>query len=497
MENTLVLETKNLTKTFPGVQALKNVNFSLRKAEIHALVGENGAGKSTLVNSIMGLVKPEAGKILLYGREVDIDSPQTALKLGIGIVPQELSLVPHLSVAENIFLGMERLRRRLRIIDWANTCKAAEKLLADMNASLDVRAQVGGMSVAHQQLVQIARALAFGAKILILDEPTACLTIQETERLFKILSDLRREGRSIIYISHRLEEIKQLCDVVSVMRDGNLVATRRVDQTSIDELVSLMVGREVSKNEGTIRERSSGSCLLEVEGLGRKGEFSDISFSIKAGEILGVAGLVGAGRTELARCIFGQTVPDSGKVYWDGKRVVIKSPEQAIKLGIGYVPEERRRDGIFPLLSVRENITITRLSNLVKWIGINRVKEKALAMEFISGLNIKTPSDATPIRNLSGGNQQKAILGRWLARKVRLLILDEPTRGIDVNAKAEIHHLIRKLAAEGLAVMVISSELEELINLADRIMVMHEGKLKGIVPGPSATQEQLLRLALG
>ncbi len=475
---------------------MNDVSFMLDRGEIHALVGENGAGKSTLVNVIMGLLQPDSGEIYLSEKKVVIDSPQTALSMGIGIVPQELNLIPQCSVAENIFLGMEKLKPGLPLIDWASVYHDAEIVLQKIGIKIDVRARVRNMSVAYQQIVQIARAIAFGAEILILDEPTACLTSQEADRLFEILDQFREEGKSIIFISHHMEEIEKISDRVSVMRDGSLIGTLNMQDTDIDEIIRLMVGREVEKKSKVRKTSSSDRCILKVDNLGRKNEFRNISFSIHEGEIFGIAGLVGAGRTELVRAIFGETRPTEGEIFWQGEKVSISSPHNAINLGIGYVPEERRKDGIFPGISVSENISMPILPNLVKWIGINHARKKELAIKYINELRIKTPSPEKQIKLLSGGNQQKAILARWLAKKVKLLILDEPTRGIDVNAKGEIHELIRKLADDGLAVIIISSELEEVINLSDRIMVMHEGNAKGFLDTQDISQEEILKVAL-
>ena len=497
MEKLSALGVRNIHKSFPGVKALNDVSFRLNKGEIHALVGENGAGKSTLMNVIMGLLQPDSGEIYLDEKKVVIDSPQKALSLGIGIVPQELNLVPQCSVAENIFLGMEKLKCGLPLIDWDTIYYDAKNILQKIGVNIDVKAKVCNMSVAYQQLVQIARALAFGANILILDEPTACLTSQETEHLFEILNQFKKEGKSIIFISHHMEEIKKMSDKVSVMRDGNLIATMNMSDTNIDEIIKLMVGRDMEQKETSRRKSSAGSCILRVESLGRKNEFQEISFSLKEGEILGIAGLVGAGRTEIVRAIFGATQPDTGCIYWKEKKVSISSPHQAIKLGMGYVPEERRKYGIFPLTSVSQNISMPILKRLVKWMSINHAAEKELTSRYIKELNIKTPSADKQIRLLSGGNQQKTILARWLAKGVKLLILDEPTRGIDVNAKGEIHELIRRLADKGLAVILISSELEEVIQLSDRIMVMHEGSAKGFLDSAYVTQEEILKVALG
>jgi ribose transport system ATP-binding protein len=497
MTNESLLVLDNISKEFPGVKALNQVNFKLGHGEIHALVGENGAGKSTLVSVIMGLQQPNSGEIIFKGNKVVMDSPQTALQLGIGIVPQELNLAPNLSVAENIFLGMEKCTPGFSKIDWKETEKQADYFLKSIGVYLDVKTKVGNLRSAHQQFVQIARALAFGAQVLILDEPTAALSYQEAQKLFGILFQLRDEGKSIIYISHHMEEIEQISSKISVMRDGNLITTLNRADTNKNEIINLMVGREFKRIKKTRVKKSDRKSILKVENLNRKGEFNDICFSVGEGEIFGIAGLVGSGRTELVRAIYGETKPDNGDVYWYDNKVQIKSPKKAIELGMGYVPEERKKSGIFAISSIRENITMPLLSNITRFTKISKRQEQEMAEEYIERLKIKTSSMEKQIRLLSGGNQQKVILARWLAKNVKLLILDEPTRGIDINAKAEIHKLIHNLADEGLSVIVISSELEEVINLSDRIMLMHQGEQKGFFDANETNQEEILQRALG
>jgi len=492
-----ILELRNIHKSFPGTKVLQDVHFTLRKGEIHALIGENGAGKSTLMNILMGIHQPSEGTIVVRGEKQVITSPSKAQALGIGMVPQELNLVPQATVAENIFLGMERLSGRFPRIAWQKMRSEAEQIMARLGVRIDVDAPAGSLSAAYQQLVQIARALAFEADILIFDEPTASLTIKEAERLFGILTQLKNEQRSIIYISHHLEEIKRIADRVSVMRDGRLVVTGETSGMSVDEMIRHMIGKDMEQIHVKRRPDTAGRKeLLRVERLSRKKEFRDVSFHIDEGEILGIAGLVGAGRTELANAIFGVSKPDEGEMYWEGRKIHIGSQRDAIGIGIGYVPEERRRLGIFPVLSVTENLTMPLLSAVLKWSGIDSSRERKLIHRYIGELKIKTSSPDKQIRLLSGGNQQKVILARWLAKKVKLLILDEPTRGIDVGAKREIHELIRKLAAEGMSVLLISSELEEVIQLSDRIMVLHEGRVKGFFDAAEVTKEQLLSTAL-
>jgi len=491
-----VLSVENINKRFAGVNALIDVNFDLLSGEIHAVVGENGAGKSTLMNVIMGLVKPDSGEIFVNGNNVKVNSPLEAHTLGIGLVPQELNLVPLISVAENIFLGREQRVGKTFHINNKKMQAEAKQLMESIGVTIDVKSQVLNLSVAYQQLVQIARALALGIEILILDEPTASLTAQERNSLFSVLQNLKNDGMAIIFISHRMEEIEMIADRVSIMRDGKLLKTAEMKDISVDEIIRHMVGREVVKERVERESSCSSDVLLKVDKLTRSGEFSDISFELKQGEILGFAGLVGAGRTELVRSIYGVTKPNSGDIYWKGEKIQISSTDNAIKLGMGYVPEERRRFGIFPLLSVSDNITMPILNTLRKGVAIAKKKQLAVTEDSISKMSIRTPSPNQEIRYLSGGNQQKVIIARWLAKNVQLLILDEPTRGIDVNAKSEIGKIIRELADKGLSIIFISSELEEVISIADRIMVMHEGVFKGFVLPQETSQEDIMKRAL-
>jgi len=496
MDEFPVIVLEKINKEFPGVKAVNNVSFLLNKGEVHALVGENGAGKSTLINIIIGLLKPDSGDIFINGVKQEHYSPFIARSLGIGIVPQELNLFPNKSVAENIFFGMIKSKTGFPYINWTQIYKQAKEAISKIGLNLDVRLKISNFTIAIQQLIQITRALAFGANILILDEPTASLTIQEIENLFRLIKNFKEEGKSIIFISHNLDEVKKISDRISIMRDGNLVCTANTKDITIDEIIKAMAGREIVNLKISHNKRLDNRNVLTVKNLTRKKEFSNINFTVNEGEILGIAGLIGSGRTELAKCIFGETLPNSGEILWLGKKVKINSTNSAINLGLGYVPEDRRHEGIFPSLSVSENIMIPLYQSLVRLTGINHALKNKIAIKFIKELNIKTSSLNKQIRFLSGGNQQKVILARWLAKNVKLLILDEPTRGIDVNSKKEIHELIRNLADSGLAVIVISSELEEIINLSDRIMIMHEGKLKGFLKSGEIKPEDILKIAL-
>ena len=496
-QKNFVLEVQHVSKHFPGVQALSDVSLSLLEGEVHALIGENGAGKSTLMNIIFGVFQPDSGEIFRNGRKVAIHRPVDAQKIGIGIVPQELNLVPLLSVMENITLGMPPCKFEGMVLDWKKVEFKALQILEEIGEQIDPRAIVADLSTAQQQLIQIARALAFGAKILIFDEPTASLTLQETETLFKIIRDFQRQGGAVFYISHRLEEIQEIADRVTVLRDGCKVKELAIKDTTIHEMIQHMVGREVEEVTRTsLFDPTGKETVLKVEQLSRAGEFENISFELHAGEILGLAGLVGAGRTELVKCLYGETSPDSGTIFLSSRPVSYTSPKDAINDSLAYVPEERRQLGIFPILTVTENTTMPILKRLSRFFRIDKKRERAYVQEYVEKLNIKTAHIHQQIQNLSGGNQQKVILARWMLTGCRILILDEPTRGIDVNAKAEIYQLLKKLVNEGISIIFISSELQEVIDIADRILVMHEGRLKGDIPAHQTNQEEVLRIAL-
>jgi len=490
------LEIKGISKSFPGVRALIDVDFDLNNGEIHSLVGENGAGKSTLINVISGQLKPEKGEILLNGEKVVFNGPDDALAHGIGLVPQELNLIPLLSVAENIFLGVKKIKPTFPYdIDWKAINTQAENTLEALGIKLDVQAPVGTMSVANQQLVQIARAIVLGADLLIFDEPTACLTINETERLLNLIQQFRDEGRAIIFVSHHMDEVIKISNRISIMRDGMMIETLEHDDFSFQRMIKGMVGKEVEQNQ-ILRKNVDTAPLLKVNGLTRKNEFYDISFDVKKGEIFGIAGLVGAGRTELVSSIFGDRKLDAGTVILDDKVIKISNPKQSIDLGIGYLPEERRNLGILPSLSICENLTIVSIQRLFRLLPIDRKKENEIVRNYVQKFRIKLADTGDFITKLSGGNQQKVILSRWMEVGSKLLILDEPTRGIDVLAKEEIHHLMRECSDAGLSILVVSSEMEELINICSRILIMHEGRSKGIVNANEMNPEKILNIAL-
>ncbi len=490
-----ILEMKGITKEFPGTLALDDVNFNIKAGEIMALIGENGAGKSTLMNVLMGIHQPNSGKLFLHGKEIENKDPYAALEKGIGMVPQELNLVKDISIAENIFLGNHQ-KKKNGTIDWNLTTKKAREVLAELSVDIDPREKVSSISAAYQQLVSIARTLVVGTQIIVFDEPTAALTMNETKHLFDNIKKLKAQGKSIVIITHHLDEVEELSDRVSIMRDGKMVKVAATKELSIDEMIFHMANEKVEKSVKVHRTYAE-EHFFEVKNFSRAKEFESVNFCVRRGEIFGVAGLVGSGRTELFSCIYGLTKKDSGTVILGGKEVNITSPNVAIEHGMGLMPEERRRQGLFPVTSVYENIMLPSYNIMKKNGIINFPLVKKEADEYIQQLRIKTPSNAVSIKSLSGGNQQKAILARWMKKNVKLLILDEPTRGIDVRAKGEIYNLIREMADKGTTVVVISSEIEELLTVADRMMVMFEGKVKGIItPDESFKREDILKIAL-
>jgi ABC-type sugar transport system ATPase subunit len=490
-----ILEMKGIVKEFPGTLALDHVDFSIKPGEIMALIGENGAGKSTLMNVLMGIHQPNAGEIILNGSKIENKSPYEALEKGIGMVPQELNLVGDISIAENIFLG-NHIKNKSGMIDWESTTKRAKEILRQLNVEIDPRQKVSEISSAYQQLVSIARTLVVGSQIIIFDEPTAALTLNETKHLFDNIRNLKASGKSIIIITHHLDEVAELSDRVSIMRDGRMVKVGKTSELSIDDMIFHMANQKVEKHKKEERTYSEEE-FFAVSNFTRNSEFEDVSFSVRKGEIFGVAGLVGAGRTELFSCIYGLTKKKSGTVRIDGKELDITSPDVAIRNGIGFVPEERRRLGMFPVLAVYENIMLPSYDTIKNKGIINFHMAKKTSDKYIGKLRIKTPSNSVAIKSLSGGNQQKVILARWMEKKVKLLILDEPTRGIDVRAKGEIYKLIREMADSGITIIVISSEIEELLTVSDRMMVMFNGKVKGIItPDENFAREDVLKIAL-
>jgi ribose transport system ATP-binding protein len=491
-----VLEMQGITKHFPGVVALDSVNFDLKAGEAHAIIGENGAGKSTLIKVLGGTYRPDHGEIRMNGKALEITAPRQARLLGIAVVHQELTLFPVLTVAENLMAGDQPVRGPLRMVDRKRARERAERALAQFDLFVDPDMPVRSLSIAQQQVVEIARALLQNACILVLDEPTSALTERETELLFRTIRRLKESGISIIYISHRLHEVFAIADRATVLRDGKKVDTVDVSSIGMDGLIRMMVGRSLTDLYGQ-RESSAKEEVLRVQGLGMADRFRDVSFSLRRGEILGFAGLIGAGRTELARAIFGVERVEEGKIFFKGKEIRINSPAHAMSLGITYLSENRRLEGLFQGMNIRENVVVTHLKKFSRLGFINKKAESGETARYIGNLRIQTPSMDQRIMNLSGGNQQKVILARWLAIQPEVLIVDEPTRGIDVGAKAEIYALLHRLAAEGMAVILISSELPEVLGMSDRIIVMFEGRITGIIESREATQEKIMALAAG
>jgi rhamnose transport system ATP-binding protein len=491
-----VLTVTQVAKQFAGVRALRDASLDVRAGEIHALVGENGAGKSTLVRILTGALTPDAGSVTFDGKAISVFSPTAARSLGIAAIHQHPTLFPDLSVAENLALGLESAGAWTRI-DWRARRERARELLSRVGARIDVDREAASLSLPEQQLVEIARALGAHARLLILDEPTASLTPQEVDRLFALLGELRASGTALIYISHRLEELPRLANRVTVLRDGQTVGTREMAEVTKPELIRMMVGREVEAIFPK-REIAIGEPVLMLEGVSsRSAGVHDVSFTVRRGEILGLAGLVGAGRTELARVLFGLEPLDAGSIRINGQTVRPRSPEDAIAHGIAYLPEDRRRHGVILDLGVDANLTLAALEKISKGGLLDHEAETALASDLVQKLGIKTAALETPVRNLSGGNQQKVALGRWLARPLTVLILDEPTQGVDVGAKSEIHRLIGELAAQGLAVLMISSELVEILGMSDRIVVMRHGAIAATIDRADATAESVMAAAFG
>lgn len=490
-----ILQMVGITKQFPGVLALDNVSFEVERGEIHALVGENGAGKSTLLKILAGALTMDKGTILLEGKPIHFTSPLDAIKMGIAVIYQEFNLVPYLSAGENIFLGREP-RKFNGFVDFRTLHAKAQEILDRIGANFSSREIVSHLSVAQQQMTEIAKALSQNAQVIAMDEPTSALTEREVEHLFEIVRNLKEEGVAIIFVSHRLEEVFQIADRITVLRDGKYVGTKNIGETNRDEVITMMVGREI-KEKIPKRPAPIGEEIFRVVGLTRRGVFSDISFTLHKGEILGCAGLVGSGRTEIARAIFGADPLDSGKIYLEGKEVRIRSPQDAIRLGIGLLTEDRKRYGLVLPMTVRENTTLANLMEVAMRGFINFSKERAVAKRFVDELAIKTPSLEQIARNLSGGTQQKLVLAKWLFTKSKVLIFDEPTRGIDVGAKVEIYELMNQLAERGVGIIMISSELPEVLGMSDRILVIHEGKIAGELKREEATQEKIMHLATG
>lgn len=494
MDERTVLQMKGVKKYFPGVRALDGVDFELKKGEIHALLGENGAGKSTLIKILTGIYSMTEGSIHIKGEEVHMKSVKDARDNRIAAIHQEICLVPYISVARNVYLGRE-LKTKLGLMDDKTMEEETQKLLDRLGMDIDASKEVRQYSIAQQQLIEIAKALALDAEILLMDEPTSSLTEKEVTKLFDTIRRLKDNGTSIIYISHRMEELFQLSDRVTVLRDGQYIGTYVTKDTTREELVAAMVGRQLT--EFYVKDSvPQEEVFLEVKNLSREGVFQDVSFALRRGEILGVSGMVGAGRSEVARAIVGIDPKNSGEVLLEGKTLNIQKPIDAINAGIVLIPENRKEEGLVLENSVRFNTTLAVLKEFIRGIFWNRKKEEDIVDSHIKSLNIRTPHQEQLILNLSGGNQQKVVIAKWLATQPKVLIMDEPTRGVDVGAKAEIYTIMNSLAKQGISIIMISSDLPEIINMSDRVLVMREGKLAGILDKDEIGQEQIMRYAV-
>ncbi|GLI06691.1 ribose import ATP-binding protein RbsA [Paenibacillus tyrfis] len=493
---TYLLEMNDISKSFPGVRVLDQVTFNLTGGEVHALMGENGAGKSTLMKILGGIHRRDGGTVILKGTPCEITSPSMAQSLGIAMIHQELNLIPHLTVMENIFLGREFTYGRSGMINWGKMRQESVRFLSQLGLSIDPGIIAGELSVGQQQMIEIAKALSMNAEILVLDEPTAALTDREIEALFTVIESLKAKGVGMIYISHRMEEIFRICDRVTVMRDGHTVGTDRVADTNIDKLVKMMVGREIKDRFPKI-DVAVGEPKLEIKGLSLPGKLQDISFAVRSGEIVGIAGLMGAGRTELAKALFGVTPARHGEIRVDGRPVAIRKPVDAIRAGIALVTEDRKDEGLLLNLSVKDNISLPNLKDVSSFGFVSRSKETGISDRLISQLLIKTPNGEQKVGSLSGGNQQKVVIGKWLETNPQVFILDEPTRGVDIGAKKEIYDLMNQLVSRGVAILMISSELPEVLGMSDRILVMHEGRIAGEFARGEATQEKIMHCATG
>ena len=495
-EKTHLLRMEKISKAFPGVQALDEVDFTTHRGEIHALVGENGAGKSTLMKVLTGALTADDSRIVWRGERVQIATPSDAQSLGISMIHQELSLIPYLTVGQNVFLGREPRRSLPGFIDWGRLYEQTEKLLDRLDLDVKPRAQAEELSIAQQQMVEVAKALSLNADLIVMDEPTSSLTDVETEILFDVMRSLKAEGVAIVFISHRLEEVFEVSDRITVLRDGHHIATEPTASLTQARVVELMVGRELGEMY-PYSKTEQREVVLETRDLSSGDELEGVSFQLHGGEILGVAGLIGAGRTALAECLFGIRKADGGQILLANEPVNIGSPGRAIDLGLGFVPEDRKRQGLFLDMAVRENVVISAMGQVTTLGIVSRTAANKLSGSFVDRLDIRTPSLRQRVRNLSGGNQQKVIIARWLTLQPHVLILDEPTRGVDVGAKAEIHSLMRDLAEEGVAVLMISSELPEVLGVSDRIIVMHEGRITGRLGREEATQDKIMMAATG
>ena len=489
------IEMRGIDKSFGSNQVLKQAGFTLESGEVHALMGENGAGKSTLMKILTGVYTIDAGTVLVDGKEVNYKNPQEAEKAGIVFIYQELNVMFDLTVEENLFMGKE-IHGKFGICDKKAMQKKAQEALNTLGVNISPKTVMSELSVGQQQMVEICKALMADAKVIIMDEPTAALTQSETVALFKVIESLRKKGVSMVYISHRMEEIFELCDRITVLRDGSYIGVKNIPETNMNEIVKMMIGREIGERYPS-RDVKIGKEVLKVKGLTRKGTFHDVSFSVRAGEVLGVSGLMGAGRTEIMQAIFGNLSYESGTIEIDGEEVKISNPRQAMEHGIGFITEDRKTEGLMLDKSIRENISLCNLGRISKSSVISKEAEKDMVAEAIKDLHIKCFGPFHECNNLSGGNQQKVVLAKWILTNPKILILDEPTRGVDIGAKKEIYNIINKLAAQGVAIIMVSSELPEVLGMSDNIMVVREGEVRGIISYEEANQERVMTLATG
>lgn len=489
------IEMTGINKSFGANQVLKDAAFTLKDGEVHALMGENGAGKSTLMKILTGVYTKDSGTVKVDGKEVNFKSPQEAEKAGIVFIYQELNVLFDLTVEENLFMGKE-ITKKFGICDKKAMHAKAQEVMDKMGVQIPIDAVMSDLSVGQQQMVEICKALMVDAKVIIMDEPTAALTERETESLFRVMRALQKKGVSIVYISHRMEEIFVLCDRITILRDGSYIGTENVNDIDMDGIVKMMIGREIGERYPK-RDVKIGEEVLRVEGLTKEKVFYDVSFDVRAGEVLGVAGLMGAGRTEIMQAIFGSISKNRGQIYIDGKQVMIKNPRQAIAAGIGFITEDRKTEGLLLEKSIAENIEIANLKAVSKHGVLSKKKQEELVQQGIDEFKIKCFGPWHECNNLSGGNQQKVVLAKWIATNPKILILDEPTRGVDIGAKKEIYNVINKMAAQGVAVIMVSSELPEVLGMSDRIMVVREGEVRGILDGKDADQEKIMTLATG
>ncbi len=489
------IEMRGIDKSFGSNQVLKQAGFTLESGEVHALMGENGAGKSTLMKILTGVYTKDVGTVLVDGKEVNYKNPQEAEKAGIVFIYQELNVMFDLTVEENLFMGKE-IHGKFGICDKKAMQKKAQEALNILGVNISPKTVMAELSVGQQQMVEICKALMADAKVIIMDEPTAALTQSETVALFKVIESLRKKGVSMVYISHRMEEIFELCDRITVLRDGSYIGVKNIPETNMNEIVKMMIGREIGERYPS-RNVKIGKEVLKVKELTRKGTFHDVNFSVRAGEVLGVSGLMGAGRTEIMQAIFGNLSYESGTIEIDGKEVKISNPRQAMEHGIGFITEDRKTEGLMLDKSIRENISLCNLRRISKSSVISREAEKNMVAEAIKDLHIKCFGSYHECNNLSGGNQQKVVLAKWILTNPKILILDEPTRGVDIGAKKEIYSIINKLAAQGVAIIMVSSELPEVLGMSDNIMVVREGEVRGIISYGEANQERVMTLATG